>query len=161
MSASSQPSYFEPLRKSVTVDRPVHEAFEVFTAGIGRWWPLKEYSICKQRAASCVLEPSERGKIYEVRDDGETFPWGSVVVWQPPHRLLLSWHPGRDPATAQEVELRFTAVGRGTLVELEHRDWAKLGEEAEEARASYEGGWETVLGINFVEGCRTITGRIA
>ena len=28
-----------PVRKNVFVNAPQHQAFEVFTAGIGRWWP--------------------------------------------------------------------------------------------------------------------------
>lgn len=159
MAANSQPSYFEPLHKSVTVERPVAEAFEVFTAGIGRWWPLKDHSISGERAVNCIVEPREGGKIYEVRDDGETFPWGSVVAWQPPDHLVLTWHPGRDAATAQELEFRFTAAGSGTLVELEHRGWEKLGEQAEELRRGYDGGWDKVLGTHFVEGCRAVGDR--
>jgi uncharacterized protein YndB with AHSA1/START domain len=92
-----------------------------------------------------------------VRDDGRTFPWGKVKVWQPPSRLVMSWHPGRGPEVAQEVEIRFEAVENGTRVDLEHRDWARLGTEAELVRERYNGGWSEVLGRCFVDACAANT----
>jgi uncharacterized protein YndB with AHSA1/START domain len=32
-----------PVRKSVRVNAPPERAFEVFTAGIGRWWPKSHH----------------------------------------------------------------------------------------------------------------------
>lgn len=137
----------------MTVARPLAEAFEVFTARIGSWWPLHAYSISLARAASCAIEPRVGGEVYEVRDDGERCPWGRVLAWEPPRRFVMTWHPGHDPATAQELEIRFSAEAGGTRVELEHRGWQALGGAAREARESYEGGWEAVLGRHFVEAC--------
>lgn len=45
-----------------------------------------------------------------------------------------------------EVEVRFEPDGDGTRVELEHRGWEHYGDEAEQAMAGYEGGWDVVLG---------------
>ena len=42
--------------------------------------------------------------------------------------------------------MRFATHGGGTRVELEHRGWERLGAEAAEARASYDTGWDHVLG---------------
>ena len=68
----------------------------------------------------------------------------------------MSWHPGHEPESAQEVEVRFRETPDGTtLVELEHRDWAKLGGGAGEIRKGYDGGWAHVLGECFVKACRT------
>ena len=61
----------------------------------------------------------------------------------------MTWHPGREADTAQEVEVRFTEASGGTLVELEHRGWASLGAQAAEMREGYVGGWEHVLGECF------------
>lgn len=146
--------YLEPLRKSVTVACPVEHAFEVFTARIGSWWPLSKYSISQERARECAIEPKVGGEVYETDDDGERFPWGRVLVWDPPRRFAMTWHPGREADTAQEVEVRFTASAEGTLVELEHRGWAVLGDRAREARESYSDGWDQVLGESFPPACR-------
>ena len=44
------------------------------------------------------------------------------------------------------MEVRFTAEGDGTQVELEHRHWDRLGAGAAETRGNYDGGWAMVLG---------------
>jgi uncharacterized protein YndB with AHSA1/START domain len=152
MSVEPIAPYHQPLRKSVTVARPLPEAFEVFTAGIGRWWPLGRYSIHGPQAVSCAIEPRVGGALYEVRDDGARFPWGRVLAWDAPHRVVFTWHPGREPDTAQEVEVRFRAEGESTRVDLEHRGWQTLGERAAEIRERYHGGWPEVLGAFVKEG---------
>ena len=91
------------------------------------------------------------GQLYEIRDDGERFVWGTIQGWTPPWRLEFTWHPGREPDTAQIVEITFKDVDDGTLVWLEHRNWELLGDLAEEARAGYVGGWEHVFCRCYVE----------
>ena len=149
---SIQP-YLEPVRKTVTVRPGVEETFRLFTEDIALWWPKDRYSVSQERTRDVVLEPGVGGAVYEIRDDGKTFPWGRVETWDPPGRLVLSWHPGREPEVAQEVEVRFTAVDGGTRVDLEHRDWSRLGAEAATVRERYAGGWEEVLGRCFVDSC--------
>lgn len=145
--------YLEPIRKSVTVQGPPEETFRLFTDGIAGWWPTDRYSVSQVRTRDVVLEPRAGGAVFEVRDDGQTFLWGSVLAWEPPGRLVLSWHPGRDPDAAQEIEVRFTAAADGTRVDLEHRGWARLGAEAATVRERYESGWAVVLGECFVAAC--------
>lgn len=149
----------QPIRQSITVRQPPAVAFRVFTEQIGHWWPLQTYSVSQDRARSCVLERRVGGAVFEIRDDGATLPWGRVLVWEPPRQLVLSWHPGRDATVAQEVEIRFTSIPSGSLVELEHRGWEKLGDEAPAVRSSYDGGWRAVLGTHFAEWCASMDGR--
>ena len=82
----------------------------------------------------------------------------AIVPGKPDESLLIKAVRGLDkdlqmppqkPLTAQEVEVRFSADGGGTLVELEHRGWQKLGARAAEARAGYDEGWTVVLGEHF------------
>ena len=142
-------SQLAPLTKRVEVQRTVEEAFDIFTARIGDWWPLAQHSITQDRAAACAVEPREGGELYETDSDGARHPWGRVLTWEPPHRLVFTWHPGRDSDSAQEVEVTFEAAGEGTLVVLEHRDWHKLGDAAEKTRQGYDTGWDFVLGQCF------------
>jgi uncharacterized protein YndB with AHSA1/START domain len=153
MVAEAQVIDISPVRKSITVRRPVETAFEIFTARLGRWWPMLTHSISEARAVDVVIEPRVGGGLYEVRDDGERFYWGRVLAWEPPDRLVVTWHPGMEPALAQEVEVRFVPVDGGTRVELEHRGWAKLGAEARATRDGYNAGWESVFVKNFADAC--------
>ena len=135
------------VRRSVTVNRSVDDAFRLFTEGMSTWWPFETHSIGKDGAdpEATVLEGREGGRLYERMADGHTSHWATVLVWEPPTRLVLSWELRPDrPST--EVEVRFSAAGDGTRVDLEHRGWERLGDQAEEARAGYHSGWEVVLG---------------
>jgi uncharacterized protein YndB with AHSA1/START domain len=129
------------IRKSITVRRPIEEAFALFTDGIAEWWPLEKYSIHEERAATVAFEGRVGGRLYEVSDEGEEGLWGTVIAWEPPHRLAYTWHPGRGEETSQKVEIRFTPEGNGTRLDLEHRGW----ERAPESRGGYDKGWDAVL----------------
>ena len=153
-SVESVGPYLEPIRKSVLVPRTPAEAFEIFTKRFGAWWPRQQFSLQLQNCAECGIEPRVGGEVYEISNTGERGVWGKVLAWEPAGRLLLSWHPGDPPENATELEFRFIAVAGGTRVELEHRDWAKTGEKAAKARASYEGGWATVFDICYLEACQ-------
>jgi len=146
--------YLEPVRKSLTVERSVDEAFEIFTARMASWWPTQKFSISEDRTVDVVFEGREGGAVFEVRDDGERFEWGTVLAWEPPGRVVFAWYPGRAPETGQEVEVRFAAEGGGTRVDLEHRGWEILGDAAESTRKGYVEGWDLVFVELFGGACR-------
>ena len=137
------------LRKSITVARPVEDAFRLYTEGIATWWPLRTHSVAGEEAETCVLEPRRGGRLYERTSAGEEHEWGTVLVWDPPHRLVHTWHPGRDEDSAQEIEIRFAPDGAGTRVELVHTGWEKLGDRAAAVFESYDSGWDYVLGERY------------
>jgi uncharacterized protein YndB with AHSA1/START domain len=134
-----------PVVKSVETSRGVDDAFALFTRGIARWWPRHRHSVSQDRCTDVVLEPRVGGSLHEVRDDGETFAWGRVLAWDPPHRLVVSWHPGYEEARSTEVEVRFEPIAGGTRVTLEHRNWERLGADADATRGGYDQGWVGVL----------------
>ncbi len=119
-----------PIRHSIEVSVPPDRAFRIFTESMDSWWPLATHSIDSGRVTGCVFEGAEGGRIFETLDDGTIRLWGTVTTWDPPTYMVFSWHPGRAEHTAQEVELRFTPKGQGTLVELEQRGWEVLGDQA-------------------------------
>jgi uncharacterized protein YndB with AHSA1/START domain len=133
------------IRKRITIDAPPERAFAAFTERIGEWWPLGTHSIGGEDAETAAFEGRVNGRLYERIAGGEEVSWGEVLVWEPPHRLVFTWHPSREPQGATEVEVRFSAEGSGTVVELEHRGWEALGERATEASARYDTGWDFVL----------------
>jgi uncharacterized protein YndB with AHSA1/START domain len=136
----------EPVHKTLVVSCSPERAFEVFTREIGSWWPLDKYSIGETEIVAVVFEEHVGGRVYERHADGSESDWGRVTAWNPPSSFSMSWSPGTDPAKATELTVRFAAEGDRARVELEHRGWEILAEEAQETRASYDGGWESVLG---------------
>lgn len=139
------PQRFAPLHKAVTVPWPPERAFTRFTAEIGSWWPLATHSVGGVRTIRCVFEERVGGEIYEETRDGTRHVWGTVLVWEPPARAVFTWHPGRTPDSAQNIEVRFTPVDNGTRLELIHTGWERLGTEARKARRAYPLGWTYVL----------------
>jgi uncharacterized protein YndB with AHSA1/START domain len=149
-SSSNDPN---SVRKALLVHAPPAVAWRVFTAKIGTWWPLAAYKIGKVNAVDAVIEPHVGGRWYERGEDGSTCDWGSVLVWEPPARLVLSWDITADwqydPTLKTEVEVRFVAEGRATRVELEHRRLDRFGTRRDEMRRIFEteGDWGRLLGL--------------
>jgi uncharacterized protein YndB with AHSA1/START domain len=144
-----------PVRKSILVKAPPERAFEVFTAGIGRWWP-RSHHIGKAELQDAIIEPRAGGRWYERGADGRECDWGRVLAWEPPQRLVLAWQISADwqydPNLVTEVEVRFTPEGEGTRVDLEHRNLERFGDKAEIVRGQIEseGGWGLIL-HNFAQ----------
>jgi uncharacterized protein YndB with AHSA1/START domain len=143
----------EPVVRSVQVELPVEEAFELFTAGMSTWWPLHVHSLAvdtfegRVKAERVVFEQREGGRIYEVMSDGKEGSWGTVLQWEPPARVVFSWKPNLSDDPPTEIEVRFRATAEGTEVELEHRGWERLGAAASPRRERYETGWTRLLEI--------------
>ena len=100
----------DAIRKTVLVDFAPAEAFELFTARIGSWWPVGTHSYGGEDVTDVVLEQRVGGRLYEVTEAGEQ-DWGSVLEWDPPSRFVLDWQIGEARGT--EVEVRFSPEGRG------------------------------------------------
>jgi uncharacterized protein YndB with AHSA1/START domain len=140
------------VRKVMSVQAPPAVAWKVFTEMMGTWWPLAVYKIGKANAVDAVMEPRVGGRWYERGDDGSTCEWGSVLSWEPPSRLILSWDIGADwqydPNLKTEIEVRFIAEGKdSTRVELEHRKLDRYGARRDEMRRIFEtdGDWGRLL----------------
>ena len=148
MNRTIQPA---PVRRDVTVRSAPARAFEVFTSGMGRWWP-KSHHIGAVEAETIVIEPREGGRWFERTPDGSECDIGKVLTWDPPLRLVLGWQLTPDwkydPGLLTEVELRFVPLADGsTRVELEHRNLEAFGERAEAMRQNIDAptGWRLIL----------------
>jgi uncharacterized protein YndB with AHSA1/START domain len=133
------------IRKSVTVAVPVETAFRVFTEGTGSWWPLRTKSVGQEEAEDLVIEPREGGRVYERVRGGQEHDWGTVLAWDPPGRVVFTWHPGRGEETRQEVAVSFTPADAGTVVEVEQYGWDRLVTNADEVPEHYSSGWDEIL----------------
>ena len=130
-----------PLRRQLVVPADAEVAFGTFTDEIALWWPLADHGVF---GAGATVELRD-GRLVETASDGQEAEWGTVLDWDPPRRLRLTWHPGQPADAATEVAVHFVPVGEGqTLVTLEHRGWERLADPAA-ARADYTQGWRGVL----------------
>jgi hypothetical protein len=143
----SESLVMEAVRKTVTVDCVVEEAFRVFTTDATSWWPVDSHSIHGAAVKEVVFEGREGGEVYELTADGEKGHWATVIAWDPPTRIVLAWNILMREAIPTEVDVRFVAEGEGTRVELEHRGWEAIAEDAPAKRENYDTGWDHVLGV--------------
>jgi uncharacterized protein YndB with AHSA1/START domain len=146
----------EPIRKTLSVRCSPERAFGLFTEGIGTWWPLQTHSRAGDDfegqgvTTERVEFPTRSGEpILEHLSNGGTLPWGDVLAYEPPTRVVIAWKPNANPNPPTEVEVRFTAEGDGTRVDLAHRGWERLGELGTAAREAYSSpdGWARVLSL--------------
>jgi uncharacterized protein YndB with AHSA1/START domain len=135
----------EVIRKTVTVECAVEEAFRVFTADALSWWPVETHSI-HEAVDEIVFEPRVGGAVYEIGTNGERGHWATVLEWEPPHRLVLAWNILEREGDLTEVEVRFLPEGEATRVELEHRGWENVALDGPAKRENYDTGWDAVLG---------------
>lgn len=135
-----------PIRKTIVVKATPERAFEVFAHRMHDWSPAVQSLLGSRR--DIVVEPRAGGRWYEVSGDGTQADWGKVLVWDPPHRMVLAWQLDArfayDALLVTEVEVRFAPVDGGrTRVDFEHRNLDRFGDQAEATKASLdgEGGW--------------------
>lgn len=138
-----------PVRKSLRVNAAPERAFEIFTSGLGRWWPL-DHGIGPTPRKGVAMETRLGGRWYETAGDGTQTNIGKIIVWEPPQRFVMTWDINSqwkpDTTVNSEVEVRFIPDGTGTRLELEHRKFERLGAEGgEKMRKDVDGGWPAIL----------------
>lgn len=146
----TRPVSIAPVSKTIRVKASQAHAFAVFTSGLGSWWPRKA-TIGTPPLKIVVMETRLGGRWYEESEDGTQANVGKILVWEPPHRLVVSWDINSnwkpDTTVSSEVEVSFVAEGPdATLVELEHRNFERMGAEAGVSmRKDVDGGWPDIL----------------
>jgi uncharacterized protein YndB with AHSA1/START domain len=142
-----------PVRKSIIVKASVEHAFNVFTDGIDTWWP-RSHHIGKSPMTKNIIEGRAGGRCYSEHVDGTECRWGTVLLWDPPHRFIMAWQittawqSEPELSKSSEVEVRFTPEADGsTRVDLEHRHFHRHGTEADVMRTAVDSpnGWDAVF----------------
>lgn len=146
----SQAVVIEPVRKSFEVELAPLEAFQLFTSDMAAWWP-PTHKLGPAPFVEIVIEPRTGGGWYEVGQDGSTCQWGSILAWEPPHKVVFAWGLqsdwkfSPDLSKSSEVEVRFVPMGdSATLVEFEHR-YLERHYEGEKIAVGVNSGWDVVL----------------
>jgi uncharacterized protein YndB with AHSA1/START domain len=144
-----------PVRQSVTVRATPAAAFAIFTDDFDSWWP-RSHHIGRSPMKKAFVEGRAGGRCYTLQEDGTECDWGTVLVWEPPRRLVLAWQISAgwqyepDLAKSSEVEVQFTALADGrTRVDLEHRGFERMGPAGDAMRSAVDSpnGWTGTLAL--------------
>lgn len=144
----------DPIVKEILVPVTPDQAFRRFTEEVRSWWPMVTHSVSQEDCRDVRFEVASQDRasgesLHLVEEDsrGKVHVWGTVHAWSPPNGFTMSWHPGRGPEEAQELEISFHPEGDSTRVRLVHRGWEVLGDRGPEVRGRYDEGWMRVLEI--------------
>ena len=138
----------EPITKEITVPVGPDRAFDIFTNGMAKWWPLDSHSLSASTgkiAKDVVITPRIGGAIIETLHDGTTADWGLVTQWKPGQEIAFTWHLRQPKAEQTLVTVTFRPKGDGTLVRLIHSDWDNMGASGQAQRDQYNSGWDLVF----------------
>lgn len=134
-----------PIRLTARVKRNQADAFDLFTTGMSKWWPLDRFSFDTSRSQEVNIEPFAGGRLYERYRDGREHTIGEVLRWDRPASVVFTWRHD-DWAAPTEIEVSFVPENATvTRVEVEHRAWDRLGPVGTELREMYGNGWPTVF----------------
>jgi uncharacterized protein YndB with AHSA1/START domain len=142
----------DPIEIGFTVDCSLEHAFSTWAERTSLWWP-PAHTVSTAPGVRVTFEPREGGRIFERTPDGGEHDWGTIIDWEPPHRLRYTWHIESGPADATEVEISFAAAGERTSVTIVHRGWDGLGAQGPERRRRNRAGWAGVL-PDYRRACR-------
>lgn len=140
-------------------------AFAAFTEQISQWWkPNGLFQLNDGRDGTLAFEPGPGGRLVETYSDGTEFEVGRIRVWEPPHRLVMSWrHAGFEPDQETELHVRFDAVeystgaAAQTRVTVEHFGWDRIPA----AHAARHGFPLAPFQLRFAEWWQALLARLA
>ena len=142
-------------KRTMLVNVPIERAFKVFTEKMGAWWPASHH-VGGSPFKDILVDPRTGGRWYEINAEGQECIWGSVLAWEPPKKVVLSWHLqpdwslNMDMARSSEVSVDFISEGpERTRLEFEHRHLERHGAGWEKMRAEVgsDGGWPMILDL--------------
>lgn len=142
-----------PIVKRLEVARSPADAFRIFTAEIGAWWPRDTHTRAKaaegERSIAVAIEPRVGGRVFETMDTGRECDWGEVLTFEPGREFAMTWRLRGDPLLWSRVTVRFEPAGAGCAVVLTHDHWETYGDDAAPTRDNYDRGWAMVFSERF------------
>jgi uncharacterized protein YndB with AHSA1/START domain len=103
-------------------------AFRIFTDEVDAWWKQgPRFRPSASGAGVLRFEGGAGGCLLEAYEDGSSFEFARVKVWEPGSRLVMEMYArALAPGESTEVEVRFEAAGESTRVTVENRGWERL-----------------------------------
>jgi hypothetical protein len=134
-----------PIELAYDLDCPEDVAYDAFTLRIDEWWHPAYAPPGLERVE---IEPRAGGRTMMHLEDGTTYTWGTVTVWEPPHHYAQSFGLAQDPDHPSTLAVWFDprgARGRsrpGCRFRFSHGGWtaANLGDRARFSE------WDILLG---------------
>ena len=143
----------QKISKSVVVDLPHNEAFNVFVSELTSWWP-KKHTWSKDKLIEINISPVPGGHCTEVGPRNFRCDWGTVTDVKLGDYIILKWQiapsraPEPDPDKASRVAIHFQAIDTNrSRVALEHSKFENHGDGHEAYRTAMdaEQGWDYLL----------------
>jgi uncharacterized protein YndB with AHSA1/START domain len=129
------------VRKTITVPAPVEMAFAVYVERPGEWLPPEHAFV--RGGSDVVIEGRLGGRFYERGSDRSEVVRGTILAWDPPYRLTvtwrigLGWRPISDDEHASRITVEFTPTGNNTTeVAFTYSELYRHGEMAGQVHAA-------------------------
>lgn len=141
------------VRRSILIEAPPDRVWQEFTSfdRVQAWLGLGH--------RLHTFEPWEDGQVeLSAEVDGERRWFGGPVLVLEPQRELSfenNWQAPHDWPVPTFWTFRLTPLYDGTLVELFHHGFERLGAEAADALEGYETGWD----VKHLRALRSVVGR--
>ncbi|MEQ8860514.1 MAG: SRPBCC domain-containing protein [Pseudomonadales bacterium] len=141
------------VRRSILIEAPPERVWQEFASfeHIEAWLGLGH--------RLDAFEPWVDGEVeFSVEIDGTLCYFGGPVLVMEPERELsfeINWNPPDDWPVPTFWTLRLTPIYDGTLVELFHHGFERLGADAADELEGYERGWDS----KHLEALRSLVGR--
>lgn len=109
---------------------------------IAAWWPKDFY--CLGQPARMLLEPRLGGRLYEDIGNGAGLLWATVLLYDPPNRIVFAGHllpPWGGPATTL-WRVSLESAGNTTRLRLSDHVYGRV---SEPLRTNLEMGWRLLF----------------
>ncbi len=132
------------VRRSIIVPAPADEAFRIYTECAAEWLPAGHRFTRDPQVIA--MEPRAGGRFHERGADGTEISRGTILRWEPPRRVVLTWRigPNWQPVfndeNASRIEVEFVPAGpESTEMVLTYTQLDRHGEFGEQLRSAIEG----------------------
>lgn len=137
---------------TTTVPADPQRTFRLFTDDVDRWWKRGPRFRFHHSEGVMRFEPGVGGRLVQVFEGGGEEEIGTISVWEPGARLVLSFRAlAFEPGATTEVEVRFEPAAGGTRVTLEHRGWDDFAEDHPARRGLDDDSLEGLMGLFWAE----------
>lgn len=142
------------VEKSVSLACDIDRAFVLFTEHASEWWPEGRRHLGDPKSEIRMLAS---GRFFERAGDGREAELGRVILWDPPHRVVLDFFVGTDADHPTEVTITFAAepVASTTRVSVRHGPKPVSQELYDKRAPQFERSWTMLLEALALHAART------